>query len=337
MARTNNDTWDLASSVGASATMVAAARAVATRRANPLIDDPFAQPLVRAVGIDFFTRLAGGELDRLHAPHDGVRGLQRMVDVMAVRTRYFDEFFLQAAGAGIHQAVILASGLDARAYRLRWPMETTVYEIDQPQVTQFKTATLARLGANPTVNHLVVAMDLRQDWPVAMRQPGFDANQPTAWIAEGLFGYLPPDARDRLLDNITTLSEEGSRLALDSVPPLPQPDQDHFRRSIVMLLQRWQNHGLNVDMTDMVYLDDHNDVAAYLSAQGWETVRLSTSELFLANGLDPIAELDDDRAPFAIAVYIGATLRARTSVRDRDVRKVPGRYGSDDATERDSG
>jgi methyltransferase (TIGR00027 family) len=337
MARTNNDTWDLASSVGASATMVAAARAVATRSANPLIDDPFAEPLVRAVGIDFFTRLAGGELDRLHAPHDGVRGLQRMVDVMAVRTRYFDEFFLQAAGAGIHQAVILASGLDARAYRLRWPMETTVYEIDQPQVTQFKTATLAQLGATPTVNHLVVAVDLRQDWPAALRQAGFDADQPTAWIAEGLFGYLPPDARDRLLDNITTLSVEGSRFALDSVPPLPQADQDHFRRSIVMLLQRWQNHGFNVDMTDMVYLDDHNDVTAYLDAQGWETVRASTSELFLANGLDPIAELDDDRAPFAIAAYTDATLRARTSVRDRDVRKAPGRHRSDDPTERDSG
>jgi O-methyltransferase involved in polyketide biosynthesis len=66
--------------------MVAAARAVATRTTDPLITDPFAEPLVRAVGIDFFTRLAGGEFDRLHAPHDdGVRGLQRMVDVMAVR------------------------------------------------------------------------------------------------------------------------------------------------------------------------------------------------------------------------------------------------------------
>src|SRR5882762_6484941 len=296
MMQGEEDTWDLASSVGATATMVAAARAVATRTADPLITDPFAEPLVRAVGIDFFARLASGELDPAGSEDAPVLGVQRMTDVMAVRTRYFDEFFAQGATAGIRQAVILASGLDARAYRLRWPMETTVYEIDQPQVTQFKTATLARLGAKPTVNHLVVAMDLRQDWPAALRQAGFDADQPTAWIAEGLFGYLPPDARDRLLDNITTLSVEGSRLALDSVPPLPQADQDHFRRSIVMLLQRWQNHGLNVDMTDMVYLDDHNDVTAYLDAHGWETVRASTSELFLANGLDPIAELDDDRA-----------------------------------------
>ena len=56
MMRAEDDTWDLASSVGATATMVAAARAVATRTADPLITDPFAEPLVRAVGVDFSTR-----------------------------------------------------------------------------------------------------------------------------------------------------------------------------------------------------------------------------------------------------------------------------------------
>ena len=185
-----------------------------------------------------------------------------MTDVMAVRTRYFDEFFAQGAKAGIRQAVILASGLDARAYRLRWPSGTTVYEIDQPQVIEFKTATLAQLGATPTVNHLVVAIDLRQDWPAALRQAGFDADRPTAWIAEGLLGYLPPDARDRLLDNITALSAEGSRFAADAVPKLPQPEQAHFRQRIQALIQSWRNHGFDVDLTDMVYLDDHNDVTA---------------------------------------------------------------------------
>src|SRR6478735_9368993 len=133
MARTDNDTWDLASSVGATATMVAAARAMATNAENPLIDDPFADPLVRAVGVDFFTRLVTGELrpEDLDTDSESV-GMQRMTDNMAVRTKFFDDFFLAATGGGnstaatgggnsaeateggIRQAVILASGLDAR-------------------------------------------------------------------------------------------------------------------------------------------------------------------------------------------------------------------------------
>ena len=203
----------------------------------------------------------------------------------------------------------VSSGLDARAYRLRWSNETTVYEIDQPQVTQFKTATLARLGANPTVNHLVVAMDLRQDWPAALRQAGFDADRPTAWIAEGLLGYLPPDAQDQLLDNITALSAEGSRFAADAVPKLPQPEQAHFRQRIQALIQSWRNHGFDVDLTDMVYLGERNDVAKYLNARGWESGCITTSELFVANGLNPVDGNDDDRAPFAVAVYVSSTLK----------------------------
>src|SRR4029077_5678025 len=169
MARTDTDTWDLASSVGATATMVAAARAMATTAENPLIDDPFADPLVRAGCVDLFTRLVTGELrpEDLDSDSESV-GMQRMTDNMAVRTKFFDDFFLTATGGGnsagatgggnsadateggIRQAVILASGLDARAYRLAWPTGTTVYEIDQPEVIEFKTRTLADLGAEPT-------------------------------------------------------------------------------------------------------------------------------------------------------------------------------------------
>jgi methyltransferase (TIGR00027 family) len=309
MRRADNDAWDLASSVGATATMVAAARAVATRSPDPLISDPFAGPLVKAVGIDFFARLAGGELQPSDIDDDAVRGVQRMADVMAVRTRYFDQFFTHAAGAGARQAVILASGLDSRAYRLRWPAGTTVFEIDQPEVIDFKTATLTDLGARPTADRRAVAADLRQDWPAALRQAGFDADRPTAWIAEGLLGYLALDAKQRLLDNITALSAEGSRLALDSVPPLSPTEQDHFRQRVRLLVRRWQHHGLDVDMTDMVYLDDHNDVAECLDTDGWDTLTASTSDLFGANGLAPIADNDDDRAPFAVVAYISATLK----------------------------
>jgi methyltransferase (TIGR00027 family) len=309
MRRAGNDTWDLASSVGATATMVAAARAVATRSPDPLISDPFAEPLVKAVGIDFFARLAGGELQPSDIDDDAVRDVQQMTDAMAVRTRYFDQFFTQAASAGTRQAVILASGLDTRAYRLRWPAETTVFEIDQPEVIEFKTATLTDLGVTPTADCRAVPADLRQDWPARLRQAGFDADRPTAWIAEGLLHYLAPDAKQRLLENITALSAVGSRLALDNLPPLPPTEQDRFRQRIGLLLERWQSHGLDVDMTEMVYLDEHNDVAEYLDTHGWDTLTASTSDLFAANGLAQRAENDDDRAPFAVAAYISATLK----------------------------
>src|SRR6202012_3220874 len=190
--RYEGDTWDLASSVGVTATMVAAARAMATRTDKPLINDPFAEPLVRAVGVDLLARLASGELDpgELNDVHDGATNsagaMSRMTDNMAVRTKFFDEFFLDATNAGVKQAVILASGLDARAYRLPWPDGTTVYEIDQQQVIEFKSRTLAELGAQPTATRRAVAIDLRDDWPAALKAAGFDSEQPSAWSAEGL-------------------------------------------------------------------------------------------------------------------------------------------------------
>jgi methyltransferase (TIGR00027 family) len=265
--------------------------------------------LVKAVGIDFFARPAGGELQPRDSDDDAVPGVQQMVDAMAVRTRYFDHFFTHTAGAGARQAVILASGLDSRAYRLRWPAGTTVFEIDQPEVIEFKTAMLTNLGATPTADRREVAADLREDWPVTLRQAGFDADRPTAWIAEGLLHYLAPDATQRLLDNITALSAEGSWLALDHLPSLSPTEQDHFRQRVRLLIRCWQYHGLDVDMTDVFYLDDHNDVADYLDAHGWDILTASTSDLFAANRLAPRAENDDDSGPFAVATYISATLK----------------------------
>ena len=139
MARTDGDTWDLASSVGATATMVAAQRALGHR--EKLIDDPFAEPLVRAVGVDFFTRMLDD--DASFTDVDPAFTVRRAAEGMAVRTRFFDQMFLDAAASGVRQAVILAAGLDARGYRLPWPDGTMVYEVDQPEVIEFKTRTLA--------------------------------------------------------------------------------------------------------------------------------------------------------------------------------------------------
>ena len=307
MPRTANDTWDLASSVGATATMVAAARAMATRAPNPVINDPFAEPLVRAVGVDFFTKLASGELkpEELDASvaESSVNGAIRFADGMAARTRFFDAFFLDAAAAGIKQAVILASGLDARAYRLAWPAGTVVYEIDQPEVIEFKTRTLADLGAEPTAELRTVAIDLRDDWPTALREAGLDTSAPIAWIAEGLFGYLPPEAQDKLLDLITELSPAGSRLAAEGVPSIDADQQDEARQKMQSVTDRWQDHGFNLDFSELTFLGDRAEASAYLRERGWQTKSLTTNELLTEAGLAPI---EGDEIGFASVLYITA-------------------------------
>ncbi len=313
--RYDGDTWDLASSVGATATMVAAARAIATRADSPLINDPFAEPLVRAVGVDLLTRLASGELDptELNDVHDGASGsagaMSRMADNMAVRTKFFDEFFLNATQAGIKQVVILASGLDARAYRLAWPAGTVVYEVDQPQVIAFKSGTLAELGAEPTAERRVVAIDLRDDWPTALRAAGFDPARPTAWSAEGLLGYLPPQAQDRLLDTITELSAPGSRLATESARNLGDGDEEKLKERMQSISERWRAHGFDLDMTGLVYFGDRNEAAPYLAGHGWQLSANSVQDLFAANGLPPF---EDEDIRMGELLYVSGTLGGRT-------------------------
>ena len=311
MARTDSvryegDTWDLASSVGATATMVAASRAMASRAEHPLINDPFALPLVRAVGVDLFSRLAGGELTADDLDGDAGMGMQRMTANMAIRTMFFDEFFLDATAAGIRQAVILASGLDSRAYRLPWPAGTTVYEIDQPDVIEFKTRTLADLGAEPTAQRRAVAIDLRHDWPTALTAAGFDPSRPTAWSAEGLLGYLLPEAQDRLLDTVTALSAPGSRFATESAPMSGPADEERMRERMQGVAERWRDHGFHLDLTELVYFGDRNEAAGYLAEHGWQISGASVRELFAAHGLPPID--DDGMGGFADLRYISGTL-----------------------------
>jgi methyltransferase (TIGR00027 family) len=306
MARTDDDTWDLNNSVGATATGVAVGRALASRGPDPLITDPFAEPLVRAVGVNFFTRIASGELDPAHVDDNGDFGMQRMGAMMGVRTRFFDEFFLAAADAGIRQAVILASGLDARAYRLPWPAGTTVFEIDQARVVEFKTTTLADLGASPTADRRAVPVDLRHDWPAALRAAGLDPSKPTAWSAEGLLPFLPPDAQDRLLDNITALSPAGSQLATENVQGAGDAVQtmaDRMRE----VTDQWREHGFDIEMTDLWYAGDRNDVVDYLDGRGWATSATGVPELAAAYGLSLPADTADRAATLASLQYVTAT------------------------------
>ncbi len=302
MPRTDNDTWDLATSVGATATMVAAGRARASIADHPVIEDQFAQPLVQAVGVDFFTRWAAGELDPADVDiPDHPWGMQPMTDLLAVRTRFIDQFVADAAAAGIRQTVILASGLDARGYRLSWPSDMTVFEIDQPQVIEFKTVTLAELSAKPTVDLRAVPIDLRDQWSAALRQAGFDAQRPTAWIAEGLLAFLPPEAQDRLLDNITALSADGSRLVAEIF--LNSPNSLHIMHTAA---QKWYEHGLDAHIDDLWYGGERHDVAAYLSERGWRTTRTLAGQL-LTDARLPVPRRDDGEAE---NYYCTATLDA---------------------------
>src|SRR6202012_706799 len=308
MARTETDTWDLATSVGATATLVAAGRGRATQAG--LIDDPFAAPLVRAVGVDFFTRWANGELsgDEVDIPGHPW-GMQPMTDLMTVRTRLIDQFVTDAATSGIRQVVILASGLDARGYRLSWPAETVVFEIDQQRVTDFKTATLAAAGAEPTVDLRAVPVDLRDDWPAALRQAGFEPHRPTVWVAEGLLAFLPPEAQDRLLDNITELSAQGSRLVVEIFLSSPESLEVMQASS-----EKWYEHGLDARIDDLWYGGERHDVAPYLDDRGWQTTRYRSAQLLADAGL-PVPERNNGQTEnYYCTAQLGATEESTTPV-----------------------
>lgn len=297
MARTDRDRWDLATSVGATATMVAAQRALSSDA--KLIDDPYAAPLVRAVGIDVYVRLVNGEIA---AGGSSQFDPQRMAQGMACRTRFYDQFFLEATRSGIGQAVILASGLDCRAYRLPWPAGTIVYEVDMPEVIDFKTLTLGDLGAEPTAERRTVAIDLRDDWASALQAAGFDPQAPSAWSAEGLVVYLPDEAQDALFDNITVLSAPGSHLAFEFVPD-----------TAVFTYPGWRAHhdrmselGFEIDFNDLVYHGQRSHIVDHLDQRGWQTSSQTVAELHAANGF--VYADDDVAAAFADVTYSTAVL-----------------------------
>ncbi|OBB67385.1 class I SAM-dependent methyltransferase [Mycobacterium sp. 852014-50255_SCH5639931] len=297
--RNEGDSWGPGSSVGATATMVAASRAVASRGPDALLDDPLAEPLVRAVGLEPFIRIVDGQVD---FEDDPLFNRKARAEQITVRTRFFDDFFTGATKDGVRQAVILASGLDTRAYRLPWPAGTIVYEIDQPQVIAFKTDTLAGLGAAPTAERRAIAVDLRDDWPAALRDGGFDVTQPTAWSAEGLLPYLPPEAQDRLFDNITALSAPGSRVATEHVPDPNAFSDERLQR----ISERWQRFGFNLNAADLFYRGERNVVVDYLKTHGWHVETHPARELYAQNGFE--FPEDEMSATFGELSYVAATL-----------------------------
>ncbi|WP_066917316.1 class I SAM-dependent methyltransferase [Mycobacterium interjectum] len=270
--RTHDDTWDIKTSVGSTAVMVAAARAVETERPDPLIRDPYARLLVSNAGagvlweamLDPEIAAKVESLDEDSAAH-----LHHMRGYQAVRTHFFDTYFTDAVTAGIRQIVILASGLDSRAYRLDWPAGTTVYELDQPEVLAYKSTTLADNGVSPSADRREVAIDLRQDWPAALRAAGFDPTQRTAWLAEGLLMYLPAEAQDRLFTLIGELSPAGSRVSAETAPNHAEERRQQMRERFKRVADEI---GLEetVDVGELMYRDDHRaDLTEWLNEHGW--------------------------------------------------------------------
>jgi len=313
-ARGEDDRWELTTSVGLTAMMVTALRALASQDPRSLLDDRFAAPLVRAVGHEYFTRLVDGEV-RMPTGSSAF-DQQFMCEQMAVRTRFFDDFLLGAAAAGLRQLVILAAGLDARAFRLPWPEGTVVFEVDQPAVVAVKTRALSELGATPQADYRPVGIDLREAWPTALRTAGFVVTQPTAWIAEGLLVYLPAQAQDRLLDDIRALSAPSSRIAIDHIPDMGS-FCDHRGQT---WRDHWQRSGLDLDVASMVWGGPRREPALHLAVHGWHTAATTAVQLYPANGL----AFPDDPAldGFRDITYITAELGRPGGPVTRGVRPV---------------
>jgi len=278
--RTDDDSWDIATSVGATAVMVAAARAAETDKDNPLIRDPYAKVLVAGAGTGVWEFMLDNEFVAKVADSDPEVAaiVEHMGSYQAVRTHFFDEFFTAAAGAGIRQIVILASGLDSRAYRLPWPAGTTVYELDQPKVLEYKAATLNQHGATPKAPRREVPIDLRFDWPKALREAGFDPSVPTAWLAEGLLMYLPADAQDRLFEQVTELSAAGSRISAETVGIHAADRRERMRERFERLAAQF---GIDdtLDVGELTYEDpDRADVAVWLDEHGWQSTAVTSQD-----------------------------------------------------------
>ena len=302
--RSQDDTWDIASSVGTTAVMVAAARARETESPEPLIRDPYARLLVTGADTGVWSKFLDASMqERIGAADPEAAAMfDNMLSYQAVRTHFFDSFFAEAVDAGVRQVVILASGLDSRGYRLAWPGGTVVFEIDQPKVLEYKAATLAEHGVRPSADCREVAIDLREDWQSALRANGFRDDEPSAWVAEGLLIYLPATAQEQLFTGIDALSCPGSRLALEEGRPM---DMDAFKAKVEQAkVEQAKVEGAKVEgakavgdmrgqFWQMVYNEQCAPAAQWFSQRGW-TVEATALTDYLTAVDRPLAAVEPE-------------------------------------------
>jgi methyltransferase (TIGR00027 family) len=302
MPRTVDDSWDIATSVGATAVMVALARAAETASADPLIRDQFAEPLVSTPELEgvreqvaaWWSAEPNGE--ETDDDPDFAVDSNHMVNYQAVRTHFFDAYFAEATAAGVRQAVILAAGLDSRAYRLDWPAGVTVYEIDLPKVLEYKAQTLAGHGAAPTADRRPVPVDLRHDWPQALRNNGFDAAQPTAWLAEGLLPFLPAAAQEAMFASIDALSGAGSRVAVENFGVDAEQRQEAEAKWAELRAKREaRGQDTSFNPFDLWFEDEGRpDCGDWFAAHGWTVRTVNAREEAARLGREP----QSDERPF---------------------------------------
>ncbi|WP_020669696.1 class I SAM-dependent methyltransferase [Amycolatopsis nigrescens] len=256
--------WDITSSVGLTALGVAAARAVETHRPDPLVRDPFAEEFVRAAKPPVPLPLRPGDGE------EAVWG--QCAQYMGLRSRFFDDYFAAATESGVDQVVLLAAGLDARAYRLDWPSDCDLYEVDQPKVLEFKQDVLAGLAAEPRCQWHPVPTDLRDDWAGALAAAGFDPDRPTAWLAEGLLPYLPAQAEEDLFSLVHKLSAPGSWIAVEVANSrLTKAVLEHpmFRSA---------SASFGVDVGSLWETEPRRDCAEWLRWAGWTVTTEAVSD-----------------------------------------------------------
>lgn len=178
--------------------------------------------------------------------------------------------------------MILAAGLDSRVWRLPWAKDSAVFEIDQPKVLEFKGEALRAHGAETACRHIAIEMDLRENWPEALCDTGFDPKQPPAWSAEGLLSYLPADGQDLLFNRIHGLSAAGSRIAVDDMGAAFL-DREGLAR-LAAFFGRFrevvhQTGGQLPDTAGMWFDENRVAVADWLGDHGWHAESVGVHEL----------------------------------------------------------
>ncbi|WP_037323076.1 SAM-dependent methyltransferase [Amycolatopsis thermoflava] len=253
-----SDDWDAVSGLGRTALATAAGRAIETTRTNGLVNDPFAKQFV--VEAKSPTPMP----TELADPVDRTSEFDRRWDIISmavgVRTRFFDQHLLEASRTGCEQAVILAAGLDTRAYRLELPPGTKLFEVDKPGVHEFKQRVLNGLRANPLCDRRTVSCDLRDDWIEPLAAAGFEPGRPTCWLIEGLTAYLTGDEETRLFKSLHDVSTSGSYLGFDH-----PADPDELRRDTYQA-----NSQYGFDLAALLVTDSAKDPVGYLRSIGWE-------------------------------------------------------------------
>ncbi len=203
----------------------------------------------------------------------------------------------------VRQMVIPAAGLDSRAYRLAWPNGTVVFELDQPQVLAFKRDVLARGDEAPTAERREIAVDLRDDWPHALLQSGFDPSAPSAWLAEGLLVYLPAAAQQHLFAGIDALAAAGSHVAVEEAVPMPETDLEAARAEE-------RAAGNEDQFFSLIYNEQHAPAAKWFGDRGWRPVAVSLTDYFHQIGR-PVPEPDSEAGPMFAAYEPGQRPQGR--------------------------